>query len=280
PRRVWDLRSHRVIPWESANLSTPNLWAISHSWVKGSERHMVKTAVNSYEWPVPVPIGVTLEAVRNELLRHGAEYCWLDVLCLRQKEGHRPKGAMEHMRAIEWEIDVPTIGNVYFGDLKVLRYYNGLGKAFEISGWESKFHWTNRAWTLQECKRGSITGGIFDENAEQRSLADIEDGPPAHFLRKGDAPLDVSRTACGLFGVLREMQLREAEHDIDKVTGIGFLMAGAAVTLPVYSENIDTEAAWTRCVRHMTPSMRDELLFRFPEPGDRNHLWFPSWTQI
>jgi len=266
----------------------------------------VKTSVNGYEWPIPVPIGVTLETVRNELLHHGAEYCWLDVLCLRQHEGSGAKGPMEQMRVMEWEIDVPTIGNVYFGDLKVLRYYNGLGRPFETSGWESKFHWTNRAWTLQECKRGSITGGLSDENAEKRSLEEIEDGryaglkkaefeqsrsyigiselleirAPAHFLQKGDTALNVTRTACGLFGVLSEMQLREADKDVDKVAGIGFLMSGPAVTLPIFSESIDPEVAWTRCVRNMTPSMRDELLFRFPEPGNQNHLWFPSWAQI
>jgi len=306
PRRVWDLRSHRVIPWESADLETPNLWAISHSWVKESERHMVKTAVNGYEWPIPVPCGVTLEAVRNELLRYGAEYCWLDVLCLRQDAESGAKGPTEQMRAIEWAIDVPTIGNVYFGDLKVLRYYNGLGRPFKTSGWESEFHWTNRAWTLQESKRGSITGGTPDGYTNKQSVVVIEDGryegmnkeefehsksytgiselleirAPAHFLRQGDAPLKVIRTACGLFGVLREMQHRNARRDVDKVAAIGFLMSNPKVTIPAFWENIDIETAWTRCVRHMTPTMRDELLFRYPEPGDQNHLWFPSWTQI
>lgn len=84
PRRVWDLISHRIIPWECADLSGNNLWAISHSWLDPSDRKDVKTAVNGYDWPVPVPHGVTLEFIRNELLHHGAEYCWLDIPCLRQ----------------------------------------------------------------------------------------------------------------------------------------------------------------------------------------------------
>ena len=40
------------------------------------------TAVNQEQHPVPIPEGVTLDAVRDELLGLGAQFCWLDILCL------------------------------------------------------------------------------------------------------------------------------------------------------------------------------------------------------
>ncbi|KAK0194411.1 hypothetical protein F5146DRAFT_1035780 [Armillaria mellea] len=40
------------------------------------------------------------------MLNLGADLVWLDVLCLRQKGGPR-----DHLRAQEWELDVPTIGD-------------------------------------------------------------------------------------------------------------------------------------------------------------------------
>ncbi|KLO14819.1 hypothetical protein SCHPADRAFT_888985 [Schizopora paradoxa] len=41
------------------------------------------TPIYGYEWSVPVPFGVDLEDVLAELLKLGAHYVWLDVLCLR-----------------------------------------------------------------------------------------------------------------------------------------------------------------------------------------------------
>lgn len=87
PRRVWDLYSNRVLPfWVLHSTDIPrNLWAVSHSWVSKEEQQSVWTAVNGRRWPVPLPQGVDLDQVRIELLNLGAEYVWLDVLCLRQK---------------------------------------------------------------------------------------------------------------------------------------------------------------------------------------------------
>lgn len=316
PRRVWDLIGHRIIPWECANLSGTNLWAISHGWLDPSKRKNVKTAVNGYEWPVPVPMGVTLETVRNELLSYGAEYCWLDILCLRQHSSPDSTIPEEKIRALEWQIDVPTIGNVYFGKkTKVLRYYNGLGKQFQPHGWDSQFHWTKRAWTLQECKSGSITGGVYDGDYTKVSKMVIQDGwyqgstmqdfedskeyagisdlldirASADSPHNGKPTSSPKKIPCGLFGVLSEMRRRHAKTDADKVAGIGFLMSDRlfvgfrkTVELPVFSEKIDAEEAWMRCVRYMPSSMRDELLFRFPMAGSREngHWWFPSWSQI
>lgn len=100
-----------------------------------------------------MPDGVTIEALReeilaardNELPRAGVEYCWLDVLCLRQATGPHQH---EEIRVKEWKLDVPTIGNIYRQAKFVTRYLNGLGRPFQAHGWDSKYHWTQRAWTI------------------------------------------------------------------------------------------------------------------------------------
>ncbi|KAK0187287.1 hypothetical protein F5146DRAFT_770171 [Armillaria mellea] len=84
PRRVWDLRANRVVPWWVVN-TWP--WGISHAWMCDEERVDVMTPINGYEWPVPIPKGANLDLVRIEMLSLGAEYAWLDVLCLRQAGG-------------------------------------------------------------------------------------------------------------------------------------------------------------------------------------------------
>ncbi len=43
------------------------------------------TPINGHEWPVPMPSDADLDLIRIEMLNNGAEYVWLDVLCLRQK---------------------------------------------------------------------------------------------------------------------------------------------------------------------------------------------------
>ena len=164
PRRVWDLKSNRVIDfrmihsevlaWEyvfgGVTMNLPKFWAITHSWTK--EMSPVQTSINQYQWPTPLPLGLDLEHnVRRELLNKGAEYVWLDVLCLRQYS--RPGGnGHDHIRATEWKLDVPTIGNIYRAAVGVVRYFNGLGQAFSENDWDSPQHWLRRAWTLQRSR--------------------------------------------------------------------------------------------------------------------------------
>ncbi|SJL14950.1 uncharacterized protein ARMOST_18426 [Armillaria ostoyae] len=107
PRRVWDLYSNRVVPWWVARQCA---WAISHAWVEEKDRGNVLTPINGFEWPVPIPKDTNLDLIRIEMLNAGAEYAWLDVLCLRQVDGKR-----EDLRAKEWKVDVPTIGWAYSG---------------------------------------------------------------------------------------------------------------------------------------------------------------------
>ena len=188
PRRLWDLINNRVVDidvlarrGENGEIISPRMpaggyWAISHSWTSDMQRWM--TPVNNYRWPVPLPAGVTLEDIRWEALQAGAVYCWLDVLCLRQRmeecsydlsdiDGkdvfrnsnyHKDCSESQHTevsqetRLDEWALDVPTIGNNYRQATFVLRYFNGLGIPLNLSGWENSHHWINRAWTLQESR--------------------------------------------------------------------------------------------------------------------------------
>ena len=109
------------------------------------------------QWPIPIPYGVDLETVRQELVKYGIEYSWLDVLCLRQRVlpgqiyDFLPKNH-EKKRLKEWEVDVPLIGALYAtGEGRVLVYLNGLGKPYDPhADWTNERHWLNRAWTLQE----------------------------------------------------------------------------------------------------------------------------------
>ncbi len=61
---------------------------------------------------MPIPKDADLNLIRIEMLNLGAEYVWLDVLCLRQKD---EGGLREDLRMEEWKLDVPTIGGMYMG---------------------------------------------------------------------------------------------------------------------------------------------------------------------
>ncbi len=76
---VWDLYANRVVPYWVAD-TLP--WGISHAWVDEKDRDDAMTPINGYEWPVPMPKDANLDLLRIEMLNLGAEYTWLDVLCL------------------------------------------------------------------------------------------------------------------------------------------------------------------------------------------------------
>ena len=169
PRRIWDLKSNRVVEFRMLHsevfarecltahgglidlekVPCPPFWAITHSWT--NDMSAVKTSINQNQWPTPLPRGLDLEhRVRKELLNKGAEYVWLDVLCLRQQSNDSTK-------VDEWKVDVPTIGNIYRAAVGIARYFNGLGQAFSTKGWDDPRHWLRRAWTLQEIRSESTT---------------------------------------------------------------------------------------------------------------------------
>ena len=167
PRRIWDVCSHRVIPFEwfvgeedyqTALLSRCR--PISHSWTAFTDREFIMSPVNNYQWPVPLPKGMTLETVREQVLKMNCPYSWLDVICLRQEFKERPD--LEAVRAEEWKIDVPTIGFIYSCSEFVITYFNGLGRPFSLSGLDHERHWLKRVWTYQETVKPNkiLVGGL------------------------------------------------------------------------------------------------------------------------
>lgn len=87
----------------------------------------VQTPINAYKWPVPIPKDTSLELIRIEMLKLGAEYAWFDEVCLR------PQGApREDLRTDEWRLDVPTIGHVYHPIPDGGELLQGPGESFEF----------------------------------------------------------------------------------------------------------------------------------------------------
>ncbi|PBK94067.1 hypothetical protein ARMGADRAFT_991978, partial [Armillaria gallica] len=82
PRRVWDLYANRVVPYWVVGKYP---WAISHAWVNDDELTRVMTPINQNQWPVPIPKDASFDLIRIEMLSLGAEYVWLDVLCMTQE---------------------------------------------------------------------------------------------------------------------------------------------------------------------------------------------------
>ncbi|RPB29901.1 hypothetical protein L211DRAFT_769694, partial [Terfezia boudieri ATCC MYA-4762] len=126
-RRVWDVRANRVIPWTD---SLKSIVPISHSWVAPEDIEYHYTSVNHYLWPVPLPRGVQVEDIREELIQHKIWCAWLDVLCIRQEAWPQLEPARLQNLEAEMRIDLPLIGNIYMLSPKVFVYLNGLGRPF------------------------------------------------------------------------------------------------------------------------------------------------------
>ncbi|PBK79860.1 hypothetical protein ARMGADRAFT_101607 [Armillaria gallica] len=299
PRRVWDLFSNRVVPWWVA-LHTP--WGISHAWLDISRRKKVDTPINGHQWPVPIPEDTNLDLIRIEMLNLGAEYAWLDVLCLRQEGGQN-----EDLRAREWMLDVPTIGNAYVLG-KVVCYFNGLGRPLERFDFDGTRSWFKRTWTLQETTLDSMIGGntgdeTLNEEVRKRFQLQLLSMRGARWPR-----FDVT-------GWLSLLQNRTCEKDVDKVAALTYFLASygtpahketrpttstthgytkidltsndnsirtgdrTSTTAPAYSELESAEDAWTALVKVMRERHRSEMLFSYHEPGPNKNTWRPSWQQ-
>jgi len=156
PRRIWDLKSNRVVEFRMIHsealareclsgsividlekVPSPPFWAITHSWTDAMLP--METSINQYQWPTLLPRGLDLEHdVRRELLNKGPEYVWVDVLCLRQ---HSTASDRTKQLQDEWKLDVPTIGNIYRAAVGIALFFNGLGQAFSTKGWDDPRHW-------------------------------------------------------------------------------------------------------------------------------------------
>ena len=300
PRRIWDLYAHRVIPFHfsvvDANSNNYNssvgrsvparlyfrfgparlgcYHPVSHSWT--DDMSPVDSPVNAHEWLIPLPRGVTLEAVRNELLNLGAQYVWLDVVCLRQESSDSNR---EALRTQEWKIDVPTIGKVYEASPSVdlvIRYLNGLGKAFRRNGWQDKRHWSQRAWTLQEVSEKYIEAGLPKGVEDPLEETDDNGIKLRDHLKIGE----IRQLSGGtdLHSAIAAMQGRHSQNPVDKIFGLSALLECTA--LLTYSENEQPEHAWARLLRHVGGRLYAELLFACPLPGENGCYWRPSWRQL
>ncbi|KAF8469931.1 hypothetical protein BDZ91DRAFT_719210 [Kalaharituber pfeilii] len=314
PHRIWDLKSNRVVDYIMlfAHCSTygitagthmlhpaeihptadggpvpdiyPPFWAVTHSWTSDSDAVIYETSANGYQWPVRLPAGVTIEQVRRELLSFhgdGGDYVWLDVMCLRQEAG--PQYAQ--IKAQEWKLDVPTIGNIYRLATYIVRYLNGLGRTFSTEGWDNERHWLRRAWTLQEIRPAeeTHTGGVPPEIVNPMNAIGNINGREIS-LRKALAPvLELAQNAaspsgCTVYDLTREMGRRLATNETDKVAGLCYLLRTSR--LPAYSATVTANEAWVRCFHELQFLPRLEVLFDFPYRGNTGTRWFPEWSEL
>ena len=305
PRRLWDLKSNRVVDFRMlhATIQTrPAFWAVTHSWT--DDMSPVWTAINQYQWPVPLPKGIGLEYLRSELLNLGAEYVWLDVVCLRQKSqvsdiyDAATVDSLEQLRQQEWKIDVPTIGNIYRAAERIVRYFNGLGVHFSNNGWDNSRHWLRRAWTLQEitAETTTINAGIprdlgrhvfLNSQGEisEKIISPDEILVPRKIIKFRSVLRPVIQLAaqvdsdygCEIYDLAREMAKRHAGNDRDKLYGLFYLLR--TTKLPCYDEHKASGDVWRLSFYLLPPVRKAEILFDFPYRGSDGQ-WFPTWAQV
>ncbi|KAH6915786.1 hypothetical protein BKA70DRAFT_470118 [Coprinopsis sp. MPI-PUGE-AT-0042] len=280
PRRVWDLYSNRVLPEWAIGPQPP--WAISHSWMSPELRHNVWTTINGKEWPVPIPKDTTLARIRVELINLGAQYAWLDVLCLRQQGPAENEGT----RLEEWKLDVPTIGNVYQQNQQIVHYFSGLGRPLVVGDLDSDRHWLNRAWTLQEISMNGFKAGVHSGSREitHPELNEKGEYPNPQVGRFHEAfgkLYTLAQDLDSVFDILRVMRKRAAMGELDKIAGLGYLLR--CKSLPQYDTTKTSNQAFSSMLEVISSRYRGDLFFRFPHAGtdlDTGRLWAPSWDQI
>ncbi len=217
----------------------------------------------------PIPKDSDLDLIRIEMLNAGAEYAWLDVLCLRQERGRR-----EDLRAEEWKLDVPTIGRVYTGFEPIVYYFNGLGRPLRIKvgDFESDRSWFKRVWTLQEYGYNRIIGGdTGDDNT-------MEEGVCAEFDKQLLALQELSGFP-DVWTALSHIRDRVCTNSVDRIAGLVYLL-DCVDAIPAYYEMQSMEDAWTALVDVLDDVERATLFFTYPRPGNRNKVWRPSWSQV
>ena len=286
PRRIWDLKSNRVVDFrmlhaaQSTKETRPIFWAVSHSWT--DDMSPVWTTINQHQWPVPLPKNISLEYLRSELLTLGAEYVWIDVICLRQKSENNH---LEQLRQAEWKLDVPTIGNIYRAAAHIVRFFNGLGVCFSNKDWDNHRHWLQRAWTLQEIadENTTINGGIPRDRG--LVLMNCQGVVSGRITKLRDAIRPVIKLAvqvdgphgCDIYELAREMTRRHAAQPVDKLSGLFYLLR--TTKLPCYDKTKTEEDLWKQCFHLLPGERKAEILLNFPYRGS-NEQWFPTWAQV
>lgn len=289
PRRVWDLYANRVLPyhalkpktdWGGEEYPPENLWAVSHSWVALSDRQSVLTTINGKAWRVSIPRGTTLDDIRNELLLLGAEYVFLDVLCLRQRDELLPE--FESIRKKEWRLDIPTIGYIFqYSQRPVIIYFNGLGRPFRDGPVDPNdhLHWFNRVWTLQETPIHAIFGGL-KVNLGQINISDPRTIRPfqiSHEFFQLLKSIKPTNNTYSLNTTLRTLATRAYSNPVDQVACLAYLLS--CTTLPIYDADIDVEVAWSLLVECLPDRTRTTLLFSDFGPKRPSGSWRPTWKQ-
>lgn len=284
PRRVWDLFSNRVLPFYVLPVTTPstipsNVWAVSHSWKDEALRTRYLTRINGQAWYVPLPKAADPYDIRLELLNLGAEYVFLDVLCLRQYDQTKP--GQEFRRKREWRVDVPTIGYVYQPPCITVVYFNGLGEPFTMTpegGFDSKYHWFKRVWTLQEACPNWLPGGLTATSLPGAS----QERASVEFSNRLLTLLEITehRSAPDMFKVLAANCARAHSNPVDSVAALAYLLRCSS--LPIYNADLDVEGAWEALIETMTSLQRLTLLVCWGGAGDSEGLytWRPSWKQL
>ncbi|KAJ3551903.1 hypothetical protein NM688_g4441 [Phlebia brevispora] len=283
PRRVWDLYSNRILPtWVLQDTRAERPWAISHSWMAVDLRYNISTPINGYEWQVPLPIDTTLDRIRIELLNLGAEYAWLDVLCLRQEDSTKPED--EDIRVEEWRLDVPTIGRIYQKNPNIVTYLSGLGRPFEIGDTSNERHWLNRAWTLQEGRGSTLIGGIADCSPTFPPDTGLDPSVKQYYDHLCMTLSAGQNTNEDVFLVLEAMLDRAATFEFDRIAGLAYVLCANNSKLPGYyrgqDESYAHEEAWSALVGQVDERYRLQLAFEYPAPGNGDVTWRPSWSQL
>ncbi|PBK88091.1 hypothetical protein ARMGADRAFT_1085068 [Armillaria gallica] len=280
PRRVWDLYSNRVVPYWVVSDKEP--WAISYAWTDPPHRINVLTPINANEWRVPMHKDGNLDLVRIELLNLGAEYVWLDILCLRRYDSQEPE-EKERLRKEEWKLDVPTSGYVYHHTEMVVYYFCGLGGAFSLTmdDFDNPRFWLNRAWTFQEISKSWIIAGSTDDVTLTATSIDEagEHGPVvSRLFRELQSLAQIVHRVDNVLDLLLHIRGRGSENGVDKVTALVYPLRSK--TIPTYDEEQHEEDAWAGLVATMSQQNRGQLFFLYPETGTGAKKWGPHWEQV
>ncbi len=221
----------------------------------------------AFNGPCPCPKDANLDLIRIEMLNLGADYVWLDVLCLRQAGG-----LGEHLRIQEWKVDVPTIGWAYREAKKVVYYFSGLGRplSFKPGDFESDRCWFNRAWTLQEITPIMIIGGETANNGMMEEVIQRRFNEQLQGLQKMQRNNSV-------LDMLTRMRDRVSTNPVDRIAGLAYLLD--STHLPTYDAEQSEESAWVEFMNATGPWSRVELFVFYPEPGNGRKYWYPSWNQ-
>ena len=303
PRRIWDLYANRVLPYHALapnplgdKFIPNNVWAVSHVWKPANQRKTVHSPINRNSWGIPMPARANLNELRNELLTVGAEYIWLDVLCMRLYD--RAHLDSNDLRKKEWKLDLPTIGYIFQedSDRPVVVYFNGLGIPFHDGPVDpdDSSHWLNRGWSLQEFPCRIIPGGLSTKvNAiDLRTFAPNETtASPSwashQFLEALMAawPQQIAypfaEEEITLERAIIHANSRNYTYPIDKAVSLAYLLRCPVIPNMTPSHDADPNEYWKLLVQSISGRMRTELLFSyFPSMSPERTSWYPSWEQV